>query len=270
MHYAHSRTQSPFIAILLGTLLVVNVAVGPLALAREATPPSETQAVERAKALWESGAISPALEFLDQEIHDHPHALSLRKLRGDILSTSRGPSEAVQAYETVLAKAPTALDVRWAKWSVLTRSGQSEESIAELTHIAGIDAQNPLVYLRLAQELRKLDRLEESLESYKHAVALAPDMLGWKLSLARARFDLLDYDGAEADVQGVLRTVPAGSPLELPAKNLLSQIHGTSIDRGRRFDPVLTKEMTGAQRKEWAAIRAEAWQLFSTGRYLYD
>ncbi|OGW50528.1 MAG: hypothetical protein A2V62_09045 [Nitrospirae bacterium RBG_19FT_COMBO_58_9] len=25
--------------------------------------------------------------------------------------------------------------------------------------------------------------------------------------------------------------------------------------------------MTGAQRKEWAAIRAEAWQLFSTGRY---
>jgi len=55
--------------------------------------------------------------------------------------------------------------------------------------------------------------------------------------------------------------------VELPAKNLLAQVNGNSIDRGRRFDPVLTRDMTGAQRKEWASIRAEAWQLFSTGRY---
>ena len=127
--------------------------------------------------------------------------------------------------------------------------------------------QNPLVHLRLAQELRKLNRLEESLESYKLAVKLAPDMLGWRLALARARFDVLDYDVAESDVRYVLQNVLPGSPLELPARNLLAQVNGNSIDRGRRFDPVLTKEMTGAQRKEWASIRAEAWQLFSTGRY---
>ncbi|MEP6934943.1 MAG: tetratricopeptide repeat protein, partial [Nitrospirota bacterium] len=127
--------------------------------------------------------------------------------------------------------------------------------------------QNPLVHLRLAQELRKLDRLEESLESYKKAVELVPDMLGWRLALARARFDVLDYEGADRDVHQVLRHAPPGSPLKLPAKNLLSQINGTSIDRGRRFDPVLTKAMTGAQRKEWASIRAEAWNLFSTDRF---
>jgi tetratricopeptide (TPR) repeat protein len=150
---------------------------------------------------------------------------------------------------------------------VLTRSGQGEESIAELGRIAGVDVRNPLVHLRLAQELRKHDRLEESLESYKKAVELAPDLLGWRLALARARFDVLDYQGADGDVQYVLHKVPPGSPLELPARNLLSQINGTSIDRGRRFDPVLTKDMTGAQRKEWASIRAEAWRLFSMGRY---
>ncbi|OGW50529.1 MAG: hypothetical protein A2V62_09050 [Nitrospirae bacterium RBG_19FT_COMBO_58_9] len=158
--------------------------------------------------MWESGTINPALEILDQGIHDHPHALTLRKLRGDILSASRGPGEAVQAYETVLADTPTALDVRWAKWSVLTRSGQGKESIDELARIAEIDAQNPLVHLRLAQELRKLDRLEESLESYQQAMELAPGMLGWRLSLARARFDVLDYEGAEADVQYVLHNAP--------------------------------------------------------------
>ena len=241
--------------------------MGPSALAEDPSLRSEKQVAEQAKAVWESGAINPAIEMLDQGIQDHPHALTLQKLRGDILATSRGPQEAVEAYETVLARTPTALDVRWAKWSVLIRSGQGEESIAELRRIARIDGQNPLVHLRLAQELRKLDRLEESLESYKKAVELVPDLLGWRLALARARFDVLDYEGAEGDVHDVLNMIPPGSPLELPAKNLLSQINGTSIDRGRRFNPVLTKEMTGAQRKEWASIRAEAWRLFSMGRY---
>jgi tetratricopeptide (TPR) repeat protein len=255
------------IAMLVGVPLVVTLTMDPFAFAEDPQLRSEEQVAEHAKAVWESGAINPALEILDQGIQDHPQALTLQKLRGDILATSRGPREAVEAYETVLARTPTALDVRWAKWSVLIRSGQGEESIAELERIAGVDVQNPLVHLRLAQELRKLDRLEESIESYQKAVELAPDLLGWRLALARARFDVLDYQGADADVQYVLHKAPPGSPLELPAKNLLSQINGTSIDRGRRFNPVLTKEMTGAQRKEWASIRAEAWRLFSTGRY---
>jgi tetratricopeptide (TPR) repeat protein len=254
-------------AMLLGVPLVVTLTMGPFAFAEDPQLRSEEQVAEHAKVVWESGAINSALEILDQGIQDHPHALTLQKLRGDILTTSRGPQEAVEAYETVLARTPTALDVRWAKWSVLIRLGQGEKSIAELGRIAGVDVQNPLVHLRLAQELRKLDRLEQSLESYQKAVELAPDLLGWRLALARARFDVLDYQGADADVQYVLHRLPPGSPLELPAKNLLSQINGTSIDRGRRFDPVLTKDMTGAQRKEWASIRAEAWNLFSMGRY---
>jgi tetratricopeptide (TPR) repeat protein len=251
----------------LGVPLVLTLTMSLFALAEDPSLRSEEQIAEHARAVWESGAIAPALEILDQGIHDHPQALTLQKLRADILTTSRGPQEAVAAYDRVLAKSPAALDVRWAKWSVLFRSGQGEESIAELGRIAGVDVQNPLAHLRLAQELRKLDRLEESLKSYKKAVELVPDLLGWRLTLARARFDVLDYEGADSDVQYVLQKVPPGSPLELPARNLLAQVNGNSIDRGRRFDPVLTKEMTGAQRKEWASIRAEAWRLFSMGRY---
>ena len=267
MQHTVVQPRHHHIAMLLGVPLVVTLTMGPCAFAEEPSLRSEEHVAEQAKAVWESGAINPAIEILDQGIQDHPDALTLHKLRGDILATSRDPQEAIEAYERVLARTPTALDVRWAKWSVLTRSGQGEESIAELGRIAGVDVQNPLVHLRLAQELRKFDRLEESLESYTKAMELAPDMLGWRLTLARARFDVLDYEGAETDVQYVLHKVPPGSPLELPAKNLLSQIYGTSIDRGRRFDPVLTKDMTGAQRKEWASIRAEAWRLFSMGRY---
>ena len=255
------------IALLVGVPLLVTLTMGPFTHAEDRSLHSAEHVAERARAVWEDGTSTTALEILDQGIHDYPQALTLQKLRADILSTSRGPQEAVAAYETVLARTPAALDARWAKWSVLIRSGQGEESIAELKHIAGIDDQNPLAHLRLAQELRKLNRLEESLESYEKSVELAPDMLGWRLALARARFDVLDYDGAASDVQYVLHNISSGSPLELPARNLLAQVNGNSIDRGRRFDPVLTKDMTGAQRKEWASIRAEAWKLFSMGRY---
>jgi len=224
------------------------------------------QVVEQAKAAWESGAVTSALELLEQGIHDHPQMLALHKLRGDMLSALRDTKEAVQAYDRVLAVDPSAVDVRWAKWAVLVRWGQEAEAIAELRSIVRIDAKNPLAHWRLAQELRKLDRLEESLESYKRAVGLKPEFLGWRLALARAHFDVLDYQAADADLQYVLQQIPSGSPLELPAKNQLGQLY-ESMERGRRFAPILTPTATATQLKEWAAIRSDAWNLFEAGRY---
>jgi tetratricopeptide (TPR) repeat protein len=125
-----------------------------------------------------------------------------------------------------------------------------------------------LIHLRLARELRKLDHLEASLQSYKKAVELAPDMHGWRLAMARARFDVLDYEGAVNDVQYVLDHIPPGSPLELPANTLATVFHGHSQDRGRRFDPVFgSKDITPDQLKQWALMRADAWRMFVAGRY---
>jgi tetratricopeptide (TPR) repeat protein len=227
----------------------------------------EQEVAEEAQALWESGAISPALDVLEEGLQGHPDSLRLHSLHGDILSAFRGPQEAVYAYDKGLAAHPDALPARWAKWSVLARSGQNEDALEELRRIATIDPKNPLVQLRLAQDLRRLDRLEESLTAYAIAVELAPDLLGWRLALARARFDVLDYQGADAEVQTVLDHMPAGSPLELPAKNLRTVIY-ESMDRGRRYAPALTPETTASHLKEWAALRGEAWKLFAAGRYL--
>ena len=98
---------------------------------------------DKAKAMWDSGAIGPALDILEEGIQQYPDALALKTLRGDMLATFRDPGEAIKAYDTVLASNPTALDVRWAKWSVWVRWGRGEESIAELRRIADIDGQNP-------------------------------------------------------------------------------------------------------------------------------
>lgn len=254
------------IGAVLTILLACVLAAGPCVAADDGARPSSERVAEQAKAVWESGAPLAALELLDQATQADPEALALHKLRGDILATFRGPKEAVQAYDLVLAAQPAALDVRWAKWSVLVWWGQDNEAIAELRRIAHIDRRNPLIHFRLAQELRKIDRLEESLESYTQAVHLMPDMLSWRLALARARFDVLDYQGAEAEVQTVLQRLPPGSPLEIPARNQLAQLY-ESMERGRRFTPVLTPGATAAQLKEWAEIRADAWRLFVAGRY---
>ena len=245
-------------------LLMVVLTTG--AVAEDGPKLSVERLAEEARVAWDSGAVTAGLELLDQGIQDNPDASALHKLRGDILSTVGDPKEAVQAYDQALAAEPTAVDVHWAKWGVLVRWGRGDDAIAELQSIARIEPSNPLIHWRLALELRKVDRLEESLESYKRAVDLMPDLLGWRLALARARFDVLDYVGADADLQYVLQHVTPGSPLELPAKNQLAQLY-ESMDRGRRFKRVLTPDATADQLKEWASLRSDAWKLFEAGRY---
>ena len=149
---------------LLVVIVLVTWSISPFAFAEDQQMNAGDRIADRAEAAWMDGSATRALNILAQGIQDHPHALPLKKLRGDILATSRRDQEALQAYEAVLQRTPEALNVRWAKWSVLLHSGQGDQAISELQRIAQQDATNPLVYLRVAQELRKLDRLEESLE----------------------------------------------------------------------------------------------------------
>lgn len=223
---------------------------------------------ELAEAEWMDGNPSQALHILGPGLQDHPNAVRLQKLRADILATaSRRHQEAVEAYDVILDAHPKSLEIHWAKWSVLLRFGQHDQAITEFQRIAQLDAKNPIASLRLAQELRKVDRLEESVEWYKKAVAMIPDMTGWRLALARAKMDILDGRGARDEVEHVLRIVAPGSPEEAAAHSLRSVIYGATKERGRRFEPVLSPGGSAAERKEWSAIRAHAWNLFDASRY---
>ncbi|MYC26870.1 MAG: tetratricopeptide repeat protein [Nitrospira sp. SB0662_bin_26] len=223
---------------------------------------------ELAEAEWLDGNPGQALHILGPGLGTHPNAVRLQKLRADILATaSRRHQEAVDAYDVILDAYPESLKVRWAKWSVLLRAGQQDQAIAEFQRVAQLDVNNPIVALRLAQELRKVDRLEESLEWYEKAVSMIPDMVGWRLALARAKLDVLDGRGARDEVEHVLRIVEPGSPEEAAAHGLREVIYGATKERGRRFEPILSPGGTAAERKAWSAIRADAWRLFDAGRY---
>jgi hypothetical protein len=77
--------------MLVGVPLLLTLMMGLSARAEDPSLRSEEQVAEHVKAAWESGAITAEIEILDQGIHDHPHTLTLQKLRADILTTSRPP-----------------------------------------------------------------------------------------------------------------------------------------------------------------------------------
>ena len=252
-----------------GLICIVTLLVavfGTTAFAQEHSRES-SEVIDRARAAWDDGAVPLALDILEQGLRENPSALHLRKLRGDILTTSRRQQEALEEYESILKESPESLLVRWAKWSALTRAGKGELALAELSRLAEQEAENPLVHLRLAHELRKLDRLEESVEGYKSAVKLAPEMAGWRLNLARAFFDVLQYDDARKAVQHVLKTAQRGSPIELAARNLLMITYGATKERGRRYQPIFSPGGSAKDRKRWGLIRHEGWEHFAKGRY---
>jgi tetratricopeptide (TPR) repeat protein len=265
--YHPSLTSTRKVGAIYFMVILVALCNGAGVFAQDQEINSGEVVANQAKVAWMDGSANRALDILDQGIREFPLLSLLQKLRGDILTTIRRNQEALEAYEAVLHNEPESLGVRWAKWSVLTRLGEGELAIEELRRIAQRAYDNPLVHLRLAQELRKLDRLEESVESYRQAVNLAPEVLGWRLSFARALFDILDYEGARKEVERVLQNVAKGSPVEAAARNLLLVVYGATKERGRRFQPIFSPEGTAADLKQWGLIRNKAWKLFTAGRF---
>jgi tetratricopeptide (TPR) repeat protein len=252
---------------MISTLTVLMIAHGIFAFAQDPEMNAEVAVVNRATEAWMNGASPLALDILEQGLREHSHSPAFRKLRGDILTTTRRNQEALDDYETILKETPESLAVRWAKWSVLTRLGNGDFAITELERIAQSVPDNPLVPLRLAQELRKLDRLEESVQWYQKAVELVPEMSGWRLNMARALFDVLQYEDARKAVQQVLQKEPRGSPVEMAARNLLMITYGATKERGRRHQPIFSPGGSAEDRKRWGLIRHQGWEHFAKGRY---
>jgi tetratricopeptide (TPR) repeat protein len=271
--FSHIRTQQFWLSYfrksvkIVCTVTALMIAHGTFAFAQDHVMNSEDAVVDRATEAWMDGSSPLALDILKQGLREHSHSLAFRKLRGDILTTTRRNQEALDDYETILKDTPESLAVRWAKWSVLTRLGNGDLAITELERIAQSVPDNPLVPLRLAQELRKLDRLEESVQWNQKAVELVPEMSGWRLNMARALFDVLQYDDARKAVQHVLKKEPRGSPVEMAARNLLMITYGATKERGRRFQPIFSPDGSAKDRKRWGMIRHQGWEHFAKGRY---
>ena len=77
MQHPVAQSGHDSITILIGMPLIATLLLNPFALAEDSSLRSEEQVAEDARAVWESGAINPAIEILDQGIQDYPDALTL-------------------------------------------------------------------------------------------------------------------------------------------------------------------------------------------------
>ena len=121
---------------MVSAVTVLMIAHGTFVFAQDHEINSEDKVANRAREAWIDGSSPLALDILEQGLREHSHSLAFRKLRGDILTTTRRNQEALEDYEAILKETPESLDVRWAKWSVLTRLGNGDLAITELERIA--------------------------------------------------------------------------------------------------------------------------------------
>ncbi len=220
---------------------------------------------------WQQGRSKDIADRFDEALRRTPHDYRIHKAYGDFLTANRRNQDALAAYRRAAELAPNAIDVHWATWSLLDRMGAQDQATLSLKEVVRLDSDNPLAHLRLAKTLRNVDRLEESVESYRRAVALDPNHLTYRLQYARALYDVLQYDAARHEVETVLARAPQDSREWAAAKNLIGVVKGDSSDKGRRDDsnkhiktPGKDMAVTG---KQWALARGVAWQLMREERF---
>jgi tetratricopeptide (TPR) repeat protein len=237
------------------------------------TPAAEdvSRLVAELSQAWQQGRSKDIADRYDEALRATPNDYRVHKAYGDFLTANRRNQEALAAYRRAAALAPNTLDVHWATWSLLDRMGAQDHAILSLKEIVRLDPDNPLTHLRLAKALRNVDRLEESVESYRRTVELDPEHMTYRLQYARALFDVLQYDAARREVEGVLARAPHDSPEWAAAQNLIGIVRGDSSDKGRRDEPnkhIATRGVDMAARgKQWALTRGKAWQLMRAERY---
>lgn len=220
---------------------------------------------------WQQGRSKDITDRFDEALRRAPQDYRVHKAYGDFLTANRRNQEALAAYRRSAQLAPDALEVYWATWSLLDRMGAQDQAILSLKEVVRLDSENPLAHLRLANALRNVDRLEESVESYRRAVDLDPEHLTYRLHYARALFDVLRYDVARREVETVLTRAPTDSPEAAAAQNLLGLVKGESSDKGRRAITNKNIAIPGVDMavrgKQWALARDEAWRLMREQRY---
>ena len=237
------------------------------------TPAAEdvSRLVAELSQAWQQGRSKDIADRFDLALRVTPNDYRVHKAYGDFLTANRRNPEAIAAYRRAAELAPDAVDIHWSTWSLLDRMGAQDHAILSLKEIVRLDSANPLAHLRLASTLRNVDRLEESVESHRNAVALDPEHMMYRLQYARALFDVLQYDAARREVEGVLARAPKGSSEEAAAQNLIGIVRGDSSDKGRRDEAHKHITIRGvdmaARGKQWALTRGKAWQLMRAERY---
>jgi tetratricopeptide (TPR) repeat protein len=146
-----------------------------LRLAHEARPDDTTIALNLVTALAQRGSQAEALDVASMELARADPTLSIARHRGFLAQALENFPAAIEAYEHVVAAAPS----DWETWNNLGNAragmGDAKGSVAALERAVAINPESPPTRLNFARALSGADRADEAEEILRAMVRDFPD-----------------------------------------------------------------------------------------------
>jgi putative PEP-CTERM system TPR-repeat lipoprotein len=186
------------------------------ALDREPTPQT---AVTLHMAQLKAGTTGDAEKTAADWLRAQPKDVLFRNYLAERALAERRYDDAEKLYQKIADLSPNNVQALNNLAWVAGKNG-SPKAIAIAEKALALAPRNPAVLDTLGMLQVEQGRREEGLENLRKAVGLAPDADALRLNLARAYLKLERKDDARAELDGLLKKIPEGSPLHVEATSL--------------------------------------------------
>ncbi|RZU97858.1 tetratricopeptide repeat protein [Spiribacter vilamensis] len=238
------------------------VALEVVASVLASRPESRNARLIRADALLELDRIDEALAVFRALLAESPDNEALGFEYARALMAGNRDSQALEQFRSLVEAGTTRLQLLNAAVVVALRSGDDDLALTALQRLRATNA--PLGRRSLLLEgrlLRRLDRLEESLDVFDLALQPRPDDAELRYARAMTRFAAGDLEGGEADLRHVLRDNPDNPE----ALNALGYVLVDQTDRIREGAKLIERAYE-IRPDAPAIVDSMGWAAFRQGR----
>ncbi|HZP75751.1 MAG TPA: tetratricopeptide repeat protein [Pseudolabrys sp.] len=181
--------------------------------------------------LFQTGAYEAAIEICERVINECGPTEALRYSLAVSLHKARLQSEALSAFDKLLAAYPNHLAGNNEKASVLAQVGKYEEALQFVNRALTLQPRYAEAYLNKGNIFAKLKRHREAIVAYRTASSLNQDIFDAYLGLGSVFWDLGRYEDALAANAQALKLKPNLPSAWLARGNIFREL--------RRFDEAL-------------------------------
>ena len=157
---------------------------------------------------YKNGRLSDAEKLSLDIIQDFPKHQFAWKILATVLRRTGRKSEAVAAYETIVALSPQDAGAHNNLGNTLKALGRLDEAEASYNHAIALKPNFAEAHNNLGSTLKALGRLDEAEASYNHAIALKPNFAEAHYNLGNTLKDQGRLDEAEASYNHTIALKP--------------------------------------------------------------
>lgn len=201
-----------------------------------------------AGVLMRSGDFTRAERAAATAIQLAPGNPSAHALLGEILGCQNRMHDAERALRQALKLAPTHLQAVSLLLRVLQSQERQEDLLRYTGELIGRGVSSPDVWLARAQALLSLKRMPEAADSFRKALALAPNNVHARLGLAAAQIEMGDAAAAENGLGELIRAGEDGAEVRYTrARALLAQRRHEEAEAELRYAVAMRPDFNAAQ-----------------------